>query len=101
MPVKRPDHAARSTATLLNALHTVGKFKDLLDEGIDGSIRITSRAVDGTSIQIFNVNPQGRLTDYQVCALNRQGEIIAVWNGHTTSILTAIKEAGVPTAKQL
>lgn len=94
-------YAAKTAADLLNALHSVAKFNDYLDEGIDGSLTITSRAVDGTSIQIFRINPQGLLADYQVCAVNREGAVIMAWSGRNTSILAAIKEAGVRTAKQL
>lgn len=95
------DYSAPTAATLLNALHTVGKFKDLLDEGIDGSITITSREVGGTRAHIFRINPQGMLTDYQVCALNADGEVTLVWRGRDTKILTVLKDAGVRTAQQL
>lgn len=100
MPAKH-DYSAKTAATLLNALHTVGKFKDLLDEGIDGSITITSREVGGTSAQIFRINPQGMLNDYQVCPLSAAGEVIMVWSGRSTTILKVLKDAGVRTATQL
>lgn len=93
--------AAKTAADLLNALHSVAKFSDYLDEGIDGSLTITSRAIDGSSIQIFRINPQGMLTDYQVCAVDRKGNVNVSWSGRHTTILTKIKEAGVRTAVQL
>lgn len=100
MSVKK-DYAARTTADLLNALHTVGTFKDLLDEGIDGSITITSRENNGASAHLFHINPQGMLTDYQVCALDSAGEVIMSWSGRDTQILTTLKDAGVQTASKL
>ena len=93
--------AAKAAADLLNALHSIANFSDSLDEGIDGSLTITSRAIDSSSIQIFRINPQGMLTDYQVCALDRQGNVSISWSGQHTMILAKIKEAGVRTAAQL
>lgn len=101
MSVQQPDRAAHTAARLLNALHQHGNFADLLDEGIDGSISITSRAAEGTSVHIFRINPQGMLTDHQIGALDAEGKVTFVFTGRNTKILTSIKEAGVRTATQL
>lgn len=95
------DYPAETAAVLLNALHTMDDYSDRLDTGIDNSMLITSRAVNGNVVHLFSINPQGLLTDHQVCLLDSDDKVSVVWRGAGSKVLAAIKSAGVKTAGRL